>query len=428
MKQTIVMPQMGESIAEGTIIEWHKKPGDPVQKDETLLEISTDKVDSDIPSPYEGTLIEILVEEGETVEVGATIAYLETEEPAETDGSQGGQPAGSESGARPDNGASGNNQSAYRPESPAVPAQSRGRTPGEFLSPLVRSIAEKENVSSEELDLINGSGIGGRVRKQDLLEYLDQRKEQPLAEPPQPITYTGSMDDVEVIKLDNMRKSIAKHMRTSLDTSAHVYSVSEVDMSGVVEFRERRKGAFVEKEGFKLTYTPFIIDATIKALKDFPAVNASLDLEKGEILQKKFINIGLAVAIEQGLIVPVIKHADERNFLGLSRETSRLVRAARARELTPEDVQGGTFTITNPGIFGNLYGLPIIHQPQVAILAVGAIKKRPVVINDAIGIRPMMYLALTYDHRLIDGAMGGMFLERIVRYLEEFNGEGLLSS
>ncbi|MEJ2051543.1 MAG: dihydrolipoamide acetyltransferase family protein, partial [Calditrichota bacterium] len=315
MKQNIVMPQMGESIAEGTIIEWHIKPGDAVQEDETLLEISTDKVDSDIPSPFTGVLTDILVKEGETVEVGTTIAYLETEEKATEDRKDNRKAAATVTLESEESASSGNNQSQSHANNKHVAVKSRGHAPGEFLSPLVRSIAEKENISPAELLSINGSGIGGRVRKQDLLEYLDERKAQRPAKNVQPITYTGSLDDVEVIKMDNMRQSIARHMRTSLDTSAHVYSVSEVDMSRVVDFRESHKESFLKKEGFKLTYTPFIIDATIKALKDFPIVNASLDMEKGEILQKKFINIGLAVAIEQGLIVPVIKHADERNFL-----------------------------------------------------------------------------------------------------------------
>ncbi|HKJ69328.1 MAG TPA: dihydrolipoamide acetyltransferase family protein [bacterium] len=420
MRQQVVMPQMGESIAEGTIIQWHKNPGDKIKKDEILVEISTDKVDSEIPSPYEGVLDEIAVREGETVEVGTIIAYIETEgrpekrEPV----TEAGEEAAEEQEEV--------DRSDGQRQSTPTRVESPERAPEHFYSPLVQSIARKENVSLEELQSITGSGLGGRVRKQDLLKYLEKRKERGPEKGAEPITYAGPMDDVEVIQMDNMRQSIARHMRTSLDTSAHVYSLSEVDMSKVAEFREKHKPEFMREEGFKLTYMPFIIDATIKALKDFPLVNASVDIEKGQILQKKFINIGIAVAIENGLIVPVIKNADERNFLGVAREASRLIVKAREKSLEPDDVQNGTFTITNPGIFGNLYGLPVIHQPQVAILGVGAIKKRPVVINDAIGIRPMMYLSLSYDHRLVDGALGGQFLERIVQYLEDFDGKGLL--
>ncbi len=420
MRKQVVMPQMGESIAEGTIIRWHKNPGDKIKKDEILVEISTDKVDSEIPSPYAGVLDEIAVREGETVEVGTIIAHIETE----------GQPEKREPATEPGKEGSERKEEVDRSDGqqPAATARVEApeHSPEHFYSPLVQSIAQKENVSPEELRSITGSGLGGRVRKQDLLAYLETRKPRVSEKGAEPITYTGPMDDVEVIQMDNMRQSIARHMRTSLDTSAHVYSLSEVDMSNVVRFREEHKAEFIRQEGFKLTYTPFIVDATIKALKDFPLVNASVDVEKGEILQKKFINIGIAVAIENGLIVPVIKNADERNFLGVAREASRLIARAREKSLEPDDVQNGTFSITNPGIFGNLYGLPVIHQPQVAILAVGAIKKRPVVVNDAIGIRPMMYVSLSYDHRLIDGALGGQFLERIAHYLEEFNGKGLL--
>ena len=421
MRVDVVMPQMGESVAEGTIITWHKQPGEDIEKDEILLEISTDKVDSEIPSSHEGTLDEIVVEEGETVEVGTTIAYIETDKEAVA-----------ASADEPESTQSEKVESLEEPqESSDGKIETKGRAGKDFYSPLVRSIAAKEDVSEEELKDIEGTGIGGRIRKQDLLAYLEQRKEKGLrrrapAKQVEQIKYTGPMDNVDVVEMDTMRKSIARHMRTSLDSSAHVYSVSEVDMTRIVEYREKHKQKFLEQEGFKLTYTPFIADATVKALKEFPRVNASVDLDKGEIYEKRFVNLGLAVAIPQGLIVPVIKNADERNFLGLARETSHLAQKARNKELTPDDVQHGTFTITNPGIFGNLYGLPIINQPQLGILGVGAIKKRPVVINDAIAIRSMMYLTLSYDHRVLDGAVGGQFLQQIVQYLEEFDGEGLI--
>ncbi len=425
MKVEVVMPQMGESIAEGTIIKWHKQPGDEVVKDEILLEISTDKVDSEIPSSHDGQLAEILVEEGETVDVGTPIAYIETEKSASVNGQKK-----EDEEKRQVEPVQVDQQSQKQSESPAGPLlTSTGREGEEFYSPLVRSIAEKEGITAEELRSIEGTGISGRVRKQDLLNYIEQREKQP-AEPvrqqTEQVKYTGPMDDVDIISMDTMRKSIARHMRTSLDTSAHVYSVTECDMSAVANYRDAKKAEFQQQEGFNLTYTPFIIHAAVKAIKDFPQINSSVDIDKGHILQKNFINIGMAVAIDNGLIVPVIKSADERNFLGIAREGYRLAVKARNRELDPNEVQNGTFTITNPGIFGNLYGLPIINQPQVAILGVGAIKKRPVVINDAIAIRHMMYLSLSYDHRVVDGAMGGQFLERIVNYLEEFNGEGLI--
>lgn len=424
MRVEVVMPQMGESVAEGTIIKWHKQPGDAIEKDEILLEISTDKVDSEIPSSHEGKLAEITVEEGKTVDVGTTIAYIETEKDADIESSDNGE---SEKAEVAEDTAEGSEEATAPANGEQI--ETKGRSGKDFYSPLVRSIAAKENVSQSELESIEGTGIGGRVRKQDLLGYLESRGTKPAARPTkqvQAIKYTGPMENVDVVEMDNIRKSIAKHMRTSLDTSAHVYSVSEVDMSKIVAFREKHKAEFQRKEGFKLTYTPFIADATVRALKDFPRVNASVDMDKGEVLEKRFVNLGMAVAIEDGLIVPVIKGADERSFLGLARETHRLANKARDKELDPDDVQGGTFTITNPGIFGNLYGLPIINQPQLGILGVGAIKKRPVVINDAIAIRSMMYLTLSYDHRVLDGAVGGQFLQRIVQYLEEFDGEGIL--
>ncbi|MCF7804509.1 MAG: 2-oxo acid dehydrogenase subunit E2 [Candidatus Marinimicrobia bacterium] len=425
MRVEVVMPQMGESVAEGTIIKWHKQPGEEIEQDEILLEISTDKVDSEIPSSHEGKLAEIVVEEGETVDVGTTIAYIETEKDADIESGDG-----TSNGSAEEDEAKAAESEEIAASDDGISVETKGRSGKDFYSPLVRSIASKEGVSQAELESIEGTGIGGRVRKQDLLAYLEERGEtggkRAPAKPVEPIKYTGSMENVNVVEMDSMRKTIARHMRTSLDTSAHVYSVSEVDMSKVVDFREANKTAFQKQEGFKLTYTPFIAYATVKALKDFPRVNASVDMEKGQILEKRFINLGMAVAIEDGLIVPVIKGADERSFLGLAREIRRLAENARMKELEPDDVQNGTFTITNPGVFGNLYGLPIINQPQLGILGVGAIKKKPVVINDAIAIRSMMYLTLSYDHRVLDGAIGGQFLQRIVQYLEEFDGEGLI--
>lgn len=417
----VVMPQMGESIAEGTIVKWHKKVGDPVQKDEALLEISTDKVDSEIPSPTSGTLQKILVEENETVEVQTVIAHIETEgngsvqqeekkkEPVEE---KQPEPVEAESEMKTE-------QATAAPEAPSKEEKPKDR----FYSPLVLNIARKENVSMSELENVPGTGAGGRVTKKDILKYIEDKKagkveEMPAEAPAMPHIET-SRDGVDVIPMDTMRKKIAEHMVQSVKTSPHVSSVTEADMSRIYAFREKHKAAFEKREGFKLTYTPFMVDAVIKALKKYPLVNASIDGDK--ILMKKYINIGVAVALENGLIVPVIKNADEKNLTGLARSVNDLAVRARNKKLNHDDVQGGTFTITNPGIFGNLWGTPIINQPQLAILGVGAIKKRPVVVDDMIAIKPMVYISMSYDHRLIDGALGGMFLQTVVQHLENFD-------
>jgi 2-oxoglutarate dehydrogenase E2 component (dihydrolipoamide succinyltransferase) len=415
----VVMPQMGESIAEGTIVKWYKKVGEKVNKDETLLEISTDKVDSEIPSPTAGVLKKILVGENETVEVHTVIAHIETdgdgavqleavkEEPAEE---KKAEPA--ESAAEPET------ETVSR-EMTKKPVEDKPKD--RFYSPLVLNIARKENVSMGELENVPGTGAGGRVTKKDILSYIEDKKagrvtERPAAAEPK---IEVPRDGVEVIPMDTMRKKIAEHMVYSVKTSPHVSSVTEADMSRIYAFREKHKTAFEKKEGFKLTYTPFIVDAVIRAIKKYPLINASIDGDK--ILMKRYINIGVAVALENGLIVPVIKNADEKNLTGLARAVDDLAVRARSKKLTPDDVQGGTFTITNPGIFGNLWGTPIINQPQLAIMGVGAIKKRAVVVDDMIAIKPMVYISMSYDHRLIDGALGGMFLQTVVQNLENFD-------
>ncbi len=418
----VIMPQMGESIAEGTIVKWHKKVGDPVKKDETLLEISTDKVDSEIPSPASGTLKKILVQENETVEVQTVIAHLETEgdvkveqEPGEEEPTVQSEPEPVEPTAETEA-----ESATVASEAPAKDEKPKDR----FYSPLVLNIARKENVSMSELENVPGTGAGGRVTKKDILNYIEDKKagkvaERPVVGTPEATQIEVSRDGVEVIRMDTMRKKIAEHMVQSVKTSPHVSSVTEADMSRIYAFREKHKSAFEKREGFKLTFTPFMVDAVVKALKKYPLINASIDGDK--ILMKKFINIGVAVALENGLIVPVIKNADEKNLTGLARAVNDLAVRARNKKLTPEEVQGGTFTITNPGIFGNLWGTPIINQPQLAILGVGAIKKRPVVVDDMIAIKPMVYISMSYDHRLIDGALGGMFLQEIVKLLENFD-------
>jgi 2-oxoglutarate dehydrogenase E2 component (dihydrolipoamide succinyltransferase) len=415
----VVMPQMGESIAEGTIVKWYKKVGEKVNKDETLLEISTDKVDSEIPSPTAGVLKKILVGENETVEVHTVIAHIETDGDGAVQQEATKEEAAEEKKAEPD-------ESTPAPEREAV-SRKMTKKPEEnqpkdrFYSPLVLNIARKENVSMGELENVPGTGAGGRVTKKDILSYIEDKKagrvtERPAAAEPK---IEVPRDGVEVIPMDTMRKKIAEHMVYSVKTSPHVSSVTEADMSRIYAFREKHKTAFEKKEGFKLTYTPFIVDAVIRAIKKYPLINASIDGDK--ILMKRYINIGVAVALENGLIVPVIKNADEKNLTGLARAVDDLAVRARSKKLTPDDVQGGTFTITNPGIFGNLWGTPIINQPQLAIMGVGAIKKRAVVVDDMIAIKPMVYISMSYDHRLIDGALGGMFLQTVVQNLENFD-------
>ncbi len=413
----VIMPQMGESIAEGTIVKWHKKVGDPVKKDETLLEISTDKVDSEIPSPSKGILKKILVNENETVEVHTVIAHIESEgdgeavkEPEKDATAESAEPQPSEEKTEP---APVTEKSSPEQEKPK----------DRFFSPLVLNIARKESVSMGELENVPGTGAGGRVTKKDILKYIEDKKAGKTEEKPVEAFAAPHVEvsrgGVEVVQMDAMRKKIAEHMVQSVKTSPHVSSVTEADMSRIFTFREKHKNAFEKREGFKLTYTPFMVDAVVKALKKYPLMNASIDGDK--ILMKKFINIGVAVALENGLIVPVIKHADEKNLTGLARAVQDLAVRARNKKLVPDEVQGGTFTITNPGIFGNLWGTPIISQPQLAILGVGVIKKRPVVIDDMIAIKPMVYISMSYDHRLIDGALGGMFLQTVVRNLENFD-------
>jgi len=441
-KIDLVMPKMGESIAEGTIIKWTKKEGDRIERDETILEISTDKVDSEIPSTAAGVLAKILVEEGKTVAVGTVIAQIETEgavaaavAAAPTDGqvkSAVAAPVEAKKVEAP--------VAAPMPE--AEPVSRQGKR---FYSPLVRTIAKQENLSMQELEALPGSGVEGRVTKNDIMAYLENRSlpkpavgqpmtapalmpsvaARPAAPPMPPPAVISSMpvDEtrVEIMPMDYMRKRIAEHMVMSKQVSPHVYSVSECDMTNIVRYREAIKDEFEKREGTKLTFTPFFIDAVVRAIKDFPMINSSIDGDK--VIIKKYINIGIAVALENGLIVPVIKNSDSYNLVGLARATNDIAHRARHKQLKPDEVQGGTFSITNMGSFGNLFGIPVINQPQVAILGIGAITKRPVVINDAIAIRDIVYLSLSYDHRIIDGAYGGQFLERVVYYLENFKPE-----
>ncbi len=435
----VKMPKLGESIMEGTIIKWAKKVGDWIKKDETLLEISTDKVDSEIPSPFEGKIVEILYHENDTVPVGTVIARIEVES---AEGLESGKPSSEKAEEEPRKEASTRSSTSFIEKQPT--RTQRKRVPSEkgdkssFFSPLVLNIAQREGISMDELSSIPGSGRGGRVTKRDILQYVEEkrsgRKKAHAAASPSPApsqaapmsrpTISGG-EDVEIIPMDPVRKKIAFHMRQSLDTSAHVYSVAECDMTHVRQILERKKESFLKEEGFKLTYNPFILWAVTRALKDYPLLNSSIEGEN--IIRKKYIHLGMAVATDRGLLVPVIKNADERSFRGIARQAYDLAIRTRDRKLKVEDVEGATFSVTNPGVFGNIFGLPIINQPNVAILGVGAIKKRPVVIEsewgDTIAIRSMVYLSLSFDHRLIDGDIGGKFLQRVVSLLEEFPEE-----
>jgi 2-oxoglutarate dehydrogenase E2 component (dihydrolipoamide succinyltransferase) len=385
---------MGESIAEGTIVRWIKKVGDAIDKDEPLFEISTDKVDAEIPSPGAGVLLDIKVKEGETVPVNSVVAIIGAA------GEKAAGPAGPAASAAPTASASSTAQASSA--GPATVDDLR-RTKS---SPVVRKIAQEHQIDISGLD---GTGISGRVTKKDILAFVESGAAARTVAP---------AAGVRIEKMGVMRKKIAEHMVASVRTSPHVFSAYEVDFSKIEKIRQAKKAQY-EAAGARLTYTAFIAKATVDVIRQFPFTNASIDGDN--IVYKRDINLGIAVALESGLIVPVIKNADERNLLGLCRAIQDLSGRARSKNLKPEDVQGGTFTITNPGIFGALFGLPIISQPQVAILGVGSIDKRAVVIDDMIAIHPMCYLTLGFDHRLIDGADAGRFLQALKARLEQFD-------
>ena len=430
MATNVVMPQMGESIAEGTIVRWIKKVGDAVDRDEPLFEISTDKVDAEIPSPAAGVLTDIKVKEGETVPVNSVVAVIGADgekpsaQPAQAQPSAAAPPAATSVDTSTPMPAA----AVGQPETAttaAAPAAAGGVLSKEELrrqksSPLVRRIARDHDVDIRQ---IQGTGISGRVTKRDILGYLESGapKQAPVPSLARALPTPGPAyrpgERVQIVPMSVMRKKIAEHMVLSAHTSPHVYSVYEVNFGRVAALRDKRRGEY-EAAGAKLTFTGFIAKAIIDALRQFPIVNASVDGDN--IVYKKDINLGIAVALDNGLIVPVIRNADEKNLLGLSRAINDLAARARSKKLNPEEVQGGTFTITNPGIFGALYGLPLINQPQVAILGVGGIEKRAVVIDDAIAIRPVCHITLGYDHRLVDGADAGRFLSFVKERLENF--------
>jgi 2-oxoglutarate dehydrogenase E2 component (dihydrolipoamide succinyltransferase) len=417
MATNVVMPQMGESIAEGTIVRWIKKVGDNVDRDEPLFEISTDKVDAEIPSPGAGVLTEIKVKEGETVAVNSVVAVIgsageNVNLPAEA-GSHAAPPQMPEAAVGQSEAGSRSTSAADAATVDKEPeAGHRQRT-----SPLVRRIAREHNVDIRQ---INGTGISGRVTKNDILGFIERAPKGAPAKPAPSVHVPAFKpgDKVEIVPMTIMRKKIAEHMVLSAHTSPHVYSVYEVDFHRLSQLRDRKKGEY-ERNGAKLSFTALIAKVTVDAIRAFPFVNASIDGDN--IVYKKDINLGIAVALESGLIVPVLKHADEKNLLGLSRGIADLAERARAKQLKPEEVHDGTFTITNPGQFGAQFGMPIINQPQVAILGVGTIEKRPVVVDDAIAIRMMAYLTLGFDHRLIDGAVADEFMAFVKNQLENFD-------
>lgn len=442
----LVMPKLGESIMEATILKWHKNTGDSIKEDETVLDIATDKVDSEVPSTVAGVIEEILYKENDVVPIGTAIARIRV----------GADAAVTAAPAQPAPAApvyEEANVVETIPYQPTTAASAGTASALRFYSPLVLNIAQQEGISMTELEKIPGTGQDGRVSKKDILAYVAGGRKTGIAvshEPsaaatPQPATaapvITNGMSpapaqnielapvsypgNVEIIEMDRMRKMIAKHMVDSKQTSPHVTSFAECDVTNMVLWREKVKKEFEKREGEKITYTPLFIEAIVKCIKKYPWLSSSIDGDK--LIVKKDLNIGMATALPSGnLIVPVIKNADQLNLTGLTKKVNGLANAARTGKLKPDDTSGGTFTLTNVGSFGSIMGTPIINQPQVAIMAVGAIKKRPMVIEtaqgDCIAIRHMMYISLSYDHRIIDGALGATFLNAVSKELENFDG------
>jgi 2-oxoglutarate dehydrogenase E2 component (dihydrolipoamide succinyltransferase) len=437
----IVMPKMGESIMEGTILKWLKNPGEKIERDEALIEISTDKVDTEIPAPESGILSEILFKEGDIVEVGKVLARMNTE----TDATSG--DSSKTTTVEHETQTTGKvkeihiakKESGESTEETAFTESKEAKTSG-FYSPLVLNIVKEEGIPFSELAKIKGSGQNSRVTKKDILEYIKNKgviravqndkpiqtiERKPIIHIKQEINYNE--EGLSVLEFDNVRQKMAEHMVASAGISPHVNSIAEVDLSNIEKIRNNMKNEFEQNEGFKLTYMPFIAEATIKALKDFPLVNSIIDDSSVpyKAITRSNINLGMAVAMDNGgLIVPVIHNADEKNLTGLARDINDLGKRAKIKKLTLDEIQNGTFTISNYGVFGSIIGTMIINQPQVAILGVGAIKKRPVVLEtiygDFVVIKPMVYLTLSFDHRLIDGALGGKFIMRVAHYLENY--------
>lgn len=441
---------MGESVSEATLTKWAKVVGDTVEEDDTIAEIATDKVDSEVPSPVKGRLKELLFAEGQVAQVGDVIALIEVEGEGQEEVVE---PVENKSIAEPTSTTADEELAIpgiaalqdIEPSSRATPVGNDNR----FYSPLVKSIAQQEGITQTELDNILGSGAEGRVTKQDILDYIASRggraavtsPETKVSDVPQnetsntvsrpaaPVQVVRGMDGDEIIEMDRMRRLIADHMVHSAHTSPHVFSVVEADVTNLVNWRNTIKDGFKKREGENITFTPLIIEAITRALKDFPMINVSVD--GYNIIKRKHINIGMAAALPTGnLIVPVIKDADQLSLVGLSKAVNDLANRARANQLKPDDTQGGTFTFTNIGAFGNIFGMPIINQPQAAIMAVGSITKKPAVLEteygDVIAIRHKVYLTMSYDHRVIDGALGGSFIRRVADYLEGWDSNRVI--
>ena len=411
------MPKMGESIMEGTILSWLKQEGDEIEADESVLEVATDKVDTEVPTTHSGILKEVLVKKGDVVPVGAAIAKIETQAEADTDAAEAAALVDAEVKEVTTRGISSHNSNGT-----GVPNKS-----DRFYSPLVMNIARRENIGMAELARVPGTGHNGRVTKKDMLAYVKNRPAE-IATPsgtPQPVPVSISGED-EIIEMDRIRKMIAGRMVNSKRISPHVTSFVEADITNIVSWRNRVKQQFKEREGEPITFTPIFMEAVVKALKDYPMMNIQVD--GNNIIKKKEINVGMAVALAGGnLIVPVIHNTDQFNLAGLVQKVNELVRRAREHTLSPDDLQGGTYTISNVGSFGNVMGTPIIMQPQVGILALGAVVKKPAVVEtptgDAIAIRHKMFLSHSYDHRVVDGSLGGMFVRRVADYLERFDAK-----
>ena len=429
----VVMPKMGESIMEGTILEWYKKVGDSIEKDETLLEIGTDKVDSEIPSPASGTISEILANPNDIVDVGKVIAKIDTNE----SGIQDDKTEKEEPKSAKDKEVTIPSKSLSSPKKEPEKTQKNiivkmsDNTNSAILTPAVMKIANQQGISLSELELIDGTGANGRVTKKDLQNYINTNTDSDFKPTKKSVVKPKSLPNVQggkKIQIDHMRKMISEHMRYSLDTSAHVYIMNEVDMTNIVQYVDEKEDTFFEEERFRLTYTPFIILATVNALKEMPEMNSSIDGDS--IIYHNSINMGIAVSVDGGLMVPSIFNCDEKNLLGISRDLNAMVDRTRKKSISPDELQGSTFTISNFGVFDATIGTPIINQPNVGILGTGAIKKQPIVIerdnSDIIAIRSMMMLSLGFDHRLIDGAGGAIFIAKVKENLEKMDLRDLL--
>ena len=423
----LTMPKMGESVAEATITNWLKAEGDTIEAEEPVLEIATDKVDSEIPAPESGILKKILFQVDDVVKVGDTIAIIEVE----------GTGSATAPAAVEEKAPKAVEEIQSSPSAVLTEELTKNSPSGKFLSPLVRSIADKEGITGTELDQISGTGLNNRITKDDLVNYIENRGNAAapakvetkaanatsgVAPRPQAVVPMGDGD--EIIQMDRMRKMISDHMTMSKQTSAHVTSFVEADVTEMVMWRNKVKNSYEKREGEKITYTPLIMEAVARAIKEMPMINVSVSGDT--IIKRKHINLGMATALPSGnLIVPVIRDADQMNLVGLSKKVNDLANRARNNKLSPDEVSGGTFTVTNVGTFGNVMGTPIINQPQVAIMAVGAIRKKPAVIEtpfgDTIGVRHMMFLSLSYDHRVVDGSLGGSFVQRVAKILEDFD-------